>query len=107
MRFLVGNVFRNESDLELERPRVAKKDNLRARRSLEVGAYDLAVRLAEDGSPVLLEAFFHRGELALARGREGAKNLSACAYSSEVSSKKVSTRLCECTPPLTTRYHAT
>ena len=73
MRFLVGNVFRSASDLELERPRVAKKDNLRARRSLEVGAYDLAVRLAEDGSPVLLEAFFHRGELALARGREGAK----------------------------------
>ena len=73
LRFLVGNVFRSASDLELERPRVAKKDNLRARRSLEVGAYDLAVRLAEDGSPVLLEAFFHRGELALARGREGAK----------------------------------
>ena len=52
------------------------KDNLRARRSLEVGAYDLAVRLAEDGTPVLLEAFFHRGELALARGREGAKSFS-------------------------------
>ena len=68
LRFLVGNVFR-EGDLELERPRVAKKDNLRARRSVEVGAYDLAVRLAEDGAPVLLEAFFLRGELALARGR--------------------------------------
>ena len=65
------NVFRRDSDLELERPRgVPKKDNARARRSLEVGAFDLAVRLAEDGAPVLLEAFFRRGELAMARGRQ-------------------------------------
>ena len=75
LRFLVGTAFR-EGDLDLERPRVAKKDNLRARRSVDVGAYDLAVRLAEDGAPVMLEAFFLRGELALARGRQGGQTRS-------------------------------
>ena len=32
--------------------------------------YERSLRLAEDGAPVLLEAFFRRGELAMARGRQ-------------------------------------
>ena len=74
----MGTAFR-EGDLALERPRVAKKDNLRARRSVDVGAYDLAVRLAEDGAPVMLEALFLRGELALARGRQGRRRRTPTA----------------------------
>jgi O6-methylguanine-DNA--protein-cysteine methyltransferase len=66
----VSEKFR-EGDLELEPVSEGKKDNLKARKCLERHEWNSALRLAEEGTRVMVDAFVRRGEAAAAAGRHG------------------------------------
>jgi tetratricopeptide (TPR) repeat protein len=64
LQYLVENV--PENDLKLESAKGGKKDNLMARKCLEANEVNRALRLAEQGTRVMVAAFTRRGEVALA-----------------------------------------